>query len=328
MLRRVALAALVLFAALVAIVPTPASLVERWYSTGVYPGIQGAVTSMSNGVPVSLLDLASGVLLALGIAGFIRRVRTAGTPPALVRAVRTLLIVSAALYLVFVAMWGLNYRRVPIEARLDYEPGRITPAAALSFARRSVTMLNDGHAAAHALAPDLTQLESSFSDAQRVLGAARVAVVGRPKRSVVEYYLPFAAIDGMTDPFFLEIIVNPQVPDIERPFVVAHEWAHLAGYAVEAEANFVAWLTCIRGDALARYSGWLSAYEQVAGVLSREERRSLALAPGPIADLRAGFERYQQSSPAVRAAAREVNDRYLKANRVAEGVGSYETVLK
>ena len=34
----------------------------------------------------------------------------------------------------------------------------------------------------------------------------------------------------------------------ERPFVIAHEWAHLAGYADESEANFVAWLTCRRAD--------------------------------------------------------------------------------
>ena len=53
----------------------------------------------------------------------------------------------------------------------------------------------------------------------------------------------------MTDPFFLEVIVNPDVLPIERPFVVAHEWAHLAGYADESEANFVAWLTCAHGDA-------------------------------------------------------------------------------
>src|SRR5262249_31848534 len=153
--------------------------------------------------------------------------------------------------------------------------------AVLALARRSATLLNEGHASAHALTPDLAKLEGPFAEAQRSLGARRVAIAGRPKASLLRWYLPHAAIDGMTDPFFLEIIVNPEVADFERPFVVAHEWAHLAGYATESEANFVAWLTCVHGDALARYSGWMAAYEQAARVLSREERRSLTLAPGP-----------------------------------------------
>ena len=38
--------------------------------------------------------------------------------------------------------------------------------------------------------------------------------------------------------------------------------------------------------------------------------------------------RYERSSPVVRRAARGLNDGYLRANRVAEGIGSYEAVLR
>ena len=44
----------------------------------------------------------------------------------------------------------------------------------------------------------------------------------------------------MTDPFLLETLIAPDLLEVERPFVIAHEWAHLAGYADESEANFVA----------------------------------------------------------------------------------------
>ena len=50
----------------------------------------------------------------------------------------------------------------------------------------------------------------------------------------------------MTVPVFLEVILNPDLLPVEKPFVLAHEWAHLAGYADESEANFVAWLACCR----------------------------------------------------------------------------------
>ena len=90
-----------------------------------------------------------------------------------------------------------------------------------------------------------------------------------PKRSLLGLYFRWAAIDGMTDPFFLEIIVNPDVLPVERPFVVAHEWAHLAGYADESEANFVAWLTCAHGDARAQI-------QRMARALRAREQRVAA----------------------------------------------------
>ena len=51
----------------------------------------------------------------------------------------------------------------------------------------------------------------------------------------------------MVDPFALEVMANPDLLPVERPFVAAHEWAHLAGYADESEANFVGWLTVCAG---------------------------------------------------------------------------------
>jgi hypothetical protein len=162
-----------------------------------------------------------------------------------------------------------------------------------------------------------------------MLGASRGAVPGTPKRSLLSFYFRWAAIDGMTDPFFLEIIVNSDLLQIERPFVIAHEWAHLAGYADESEANFVAWLTCLRGDALAQYSGWLAAYEHAVRALPRDVRRGLTpIGPGPRSDFQAMAARYARSSPVVREAAHDVYDSYLKANRVQEGIASYDAVVR
>ena len=68
----------------------------------------------------------------------------------------------------------------------------------------------------------------------------------------------------MINPFGLEVLVNPDLLPFERPFVAAHEWAHLAGYADESEASFVGWLTCMRADAaqVQRIDGALLAGDQ------------------------------------------------------------------
>ena len=323
------LGALVLLAIAAAAVPLPAATVERWYSNGVYPRIQSVVTAATNHVPIALLDCAVVVLIGAGLVAFVRRARSAGAARALLRAGGYAAACAAVTYLLFLGLWGLNYRRVALERKLDYEPGRVTRDAAIVLANTAAGFMNGGYVAAHAATPGTQALERSFADVQRALGARRAAVPGVPKHSVLTWYFRRAAIDGMTDPFFLEIIINPEVLDIERPFVVAHEWAHLAGYANESEANFVAWLTCVRADPLAQYSGWVSAYAQAARALTREDRRALTpLDPGPRDDLRMISARYERSSPAVRQAARGLNDGYLRANRVPEGIRSYEAVLR
>ena len=157
----------------------------------------------------------------------------------------------------------------------------------------------------------------------------RATALTRPKRSLLTWYFRKAAIDGMTDPLFLEVIVNPDVLPVERPAVLAHEWAHLAGYADESEANYIAWLACMRRYAAARYSGWLSAYQHppgrcrarsanaACGIESRRRQRSGSRRPTvcPI-------------QPTVRAAAQGAYDSYLRANRIEEGIANYNAVVR
>jgi hypothetical protein len=117
----------------------------------------------------------------------------------------------------------------------------------------------------------------------------------------------------------------------EKPLVVAHEWAHLAGFADESEANFVGWLACVHGEADAQYSGWLFLYSEIAGRLSRASQIEVSahLADGPRADLRAVSERITKHvNPQVSRAGWRVYDRYLKANRVEAGTASYSEVVK
>lgn len=321
--------ALLAAAAAAAVVPMDPFRVERWYSAGLYPPLQRGLTAATNLIPLALLDAASLCVLAGAIGGLLRRSRRVGWRRAAAHAAGTWLSAMAAAYLLFLILWGLNYRRLPLERRLDYDASRVSVEAVRRLAETAAGALNAGYVEAHATAWRREALEAPFAEAQAALGSARPAVAGIPKRSVLEVYFRYAAIDGMTDPFFLEIIVNPDVPDVERPAVVAHEWAHLAGYAAESEASFVAWVTCLRGDPLAHYSAWLEAYTHAIDALpAGAQRRLPALDSGPRADLAAMVLRYRRASPVVRAAARDVYDGYLRANRVREGIANYDAVLR
>ena len=51
---------------------------------------------------------------------------------------------AAATYLLFLALWGLNYRRTPLERKVAFDASRITREAAVRVGRQAVTLVNNG----------------------------------------------------------------------------------------------------------------------------------------------------------------------------------------
>jgi hypothetical protein len=331
--------AIVAFAVLAALAPVPAVVVERVYSRGMYPRWQAWITSASNAVPIPLFDVfviaAIATWLVLTILD-IRRNRWRGWSGTAIRLIMRTAMGLAIVYVFFLASWGLNYRRVPLVAKVDYDSGRVSTQGVRSLAEQTASRLNGLYAAAQGAGwPDASRIDAALAaalaDAERELGAVRMAVPGRPKRTLLDWYFRKALVDGMTDPFFLETLVVSDLLPFERPFVTAHEWAHLAGYTNEGEANFVGWLSCMRGNAAHQYSGWLFLYGEAAGTLPRADRAELAkrLDPGPLADLRAASARATRNlNPRVSAAGWRVYNEYLKANRVESGTASYAEVVR
>lgn len=318
------------------LIPLPSTIVERAYSLRAFPSIQSTVTPVSNLTRIALFDLFLIVATAAIVVRCGRDLVARGWWKALPRIAVRLVVVASVVYVVFLAMWGMNYRRVSMKARVPFDASRITPDAVASLARNTVDRVNADYAAAHAEgwpagdAIDQSLVES-FSRASGALGLPPGVVPGRPKRTLLDLYFRRAGVAGMTDPFFLETLVASDVLPFERPMVVTHEWAHLAGITDEGEANFVGWLACVRGTTAARYSGWLSLYSDVMDALPRDAARevSAALAGGPRADLAAIRERYQREvSPRISGAGWQVYDQYLKANRVEAGTRSYGEVIQ
>ena len=331
--RRAALIAAALGAALV---PWPPGAVERWYSARVFATLQPLVTSLSNLATFALLDLLIAAIAVTGIALAIRDLRRARPLRGAYLIARRTVVLAAALYLLFLALWGLNYRRPRLRDELPYDASAVTPTAAAAAARLAVERLNALHDAAHAagwVEPDVVDanLSDGFARAVRDVGITREVVPARPKRTLLDPYFRSAGVDGMTDPFFLETLVAGGLLPFERPFVVAHEWSHLAGIADEGEANFTAWLACVRGSPPNAYSGWLSLYGQLARAVNGRDRAALsgALAAGPRADLRAIRDRAaHEVNPRISGAGWRVYDSYLKANRVEAGAASYDEVVR
>ena len=329
----------VVAAAVAAILPWPEPAVERWYSTGIYPMLQLPVTWLSNRFPFALADVALVAAIAVWLQRAVSDLRHGGrgrAGHAVLRIGARTVVSAAALYLVFLAMWGLNYRREPLERKLRFDARGLTNEAARSAALVAVSRVNALHAQAHAAGwPPSNRIDPSLAGSLdavgRDLGGSGNTMPGRPKHTLLNLYFRPAAVDGATNPFFLETLLSSELLPFERPFVIAHEWSHLAGYADEGEANFMGWLMCTRADVPSQYSGWLFLYSQLARDLPRPDREEviMQLAAGPRADLRAVAARLARDvRPQVSAAGWRVYDTYLKANRVEAGAASYEQVVR
>jgi hypothetical protein len=321
-----------------AVLPLPASGIERYYSDGMYAHLQPVLTSLSNRFALALLDVLILVLAGFWLIHLARDLtRGHGFLHASARIVWRSAVWSATLYLAFMWIWGLNYRRVPLVEKLGFRDDGVTADAAHAMADAAVHQANLLYERARSQASGFDDvgveaaLATAFSRAVELVGGRGTTVLARPKRSLLDWYFKRAAVSGMTDPYFLETLIAGDVLPFERPFVLAHEWSHLAGFADEGEANFVSWLACVRGSVADRYSGWLFLYQELLPSLDRANQMSVAarLGPGPREDLRAIRERLVRNvNPRVAAAGWRVYDSYLKANRVPAGAASYAEVTR
>src|SRR5262249_11836464 len=169
-------------------------------------------------------------------------------------------------------------------------------------------------------------LHTTLDDTVRELGNRRGIAPGLPKRSISNFYLAAAGVDGFVNPYGLEVILESSILPVEKPFLLAHEWGHLAGFADESEASFVGLLACLRSDSSAiRYSGWLALFLQ----LPDDPNGDPELAPEVVADLKAIAEREaRRRNATVSRVQWALYDRFLKASGVQAGVASYGMVVR
>jgi len=317
----------------------PSWLIEAVYSRRIYPLMQRGMTSASNQVSWAIGDVllvAAAFYVMWRLVRAVTRARESGIMSGLWELTRRLLRTSALLGLIFLTVWGLNYRRVPLETtlrgatRVAISATDIRLLADAAVVGSRVTRPPDEGGRDRSYASVAARLAGPFQQALQRLGMPAVAI-GRPKVSVM--LTPFftaAGVTGMVNPLVLESIVHPDLLPFERPMVLAHEWAHLAGFADEADASAVGWLACTLGDPDLAYSAHMFVVVETAGAMPRSVWGDVRaqLDPGVIRDLDALTARLTKQQPVVRDTAFKVYDGYLRSNRVADGVQSYSRVLR
>lgn len=331
--RRHAPAVVVIAVAVVLqIAPIAPGWIEHGYANGIYAALATRLVPLANAVPFTVGDVLVGAIGVSFVAAWTMGWRRTGGPPIRRLAVLGLRTIAAlaAIAIWFDIAWALNYRRVPVATRIAFDPARVTRSNVAAFSSKIVADLNATAPFAHARYESETEMErtlvQAFAPVVSRLGDRYDVAVSRPKRTVFNRWFATAGIGGTWDPFAYETLLNADFLPLERPFALAHEWGHVAGFGDESDANLIAALTTLRsGDPFIRYSGLFWAY----GFLPDADRRRLAISPLVRADLIAARQRFlRYYDPHLFALQWFVYDKYLRANRVPAGVVSYSLFVQ
>ncbi len=306
-------------------------LTETVFSESLYPLIVWPLAVFSSLFPFSMTEI---VFLALGLlvlsapfAGWWRvRRRGYGRLRASWGAiVRTLGLLGYAWGL-FLMLWGFNYQRVhPVRLfHLPPIPEReivreITDEIGWRLDLLRAGLNEDEHGVV-AMKESLAELDARLMplQAQALRHYALPGIeAGRAKVFRSSPYLLRIGVSGTYGPFNGEPnLVQPSAPGV-LPFTLAHERAHLSGFAWEETASYVAMLTLWDSeDPLLRYSGWLQMW-----LTLRPTTRGRS--PAVQRDLRAIGEFYRTHIGGEAPAFKAAYSTFLKAHGVRGGTRSY-----
>jgi hypothetical protein len=329
--------------------------VETWYAGGLGPVLTDAVARVTGVVPLPLAELVIAAFLARQLHGLWRGVRAfrAGErgPAGLLLdgSSRVAGDVGAALFL-FYLVWGFHYARPPLEQRMGLGEGTEADSAELvALSREAMESVNRAYRDLHGSedAGHPTRMPADREELMRRLRSgwertARELELPGPTRARYGPVKPFwpsealayLGIGGFYFPWTGEPVFNSLLPAPSAVHTMVHEMAHQRGYAPEDDANFLAFLVASRSpDPLARYAAWFHAHVRLQNALGRVDREAWkAIRETRIAGVRRDIEAVVEYNRRYRGwmsrASREVNDAYLRSQRVEGGVASYGMVTR
>jgi hypothetical protein len=307
------------------------TVVECWYSQGVYPHIARALNLLSNLFPFSLDDLFYGCLMVMLLVNTIllisRRLK-------LLHYFKRLLTILALVYCLFNVLWGFNYYRANLNQRLNLKAAKADVHQLMTVFEELVAEVNTSYTPIYTIDQSRVLrclMEQYRQEAGFLKVDASCHVI--PKHITLSRFFAAATISGYYGPFAAEVHLNKYLLPHEVPVVMAHEMAHRLGITSEAEANFYAWYICSKSDdkRLAysanlyllryfvyecyKYEGFSDLVKQIRYEVRHDFYKS-------------HFHWMTLMNRNVELVATKVNDAYLKSNNVEAGIADYDGVIK
>ena len=320
-------------------------IVEKLYSSTLYPYIGKGIGFISNIFPFSLGEIFLMMLVALVIISvvliilkpriFINNIN---------RVFHWVVRFLAISYILFYFLWGFNYYRMDYMdlTNMNYESGTIEDLKELSI--EIINNLNNIRVNLFEDADGVFFIEDNFQDlsiqAQRGFDDFMVGTLnldgnyGRAKPILLSRRLSYTGIMGIYFPFTSEANINTDIPHHDLLSTISHEMAHQHGFAKEEEANFIAYKASINNpDERFKYSGYYLAMKHLMNEVYMEDPEVYhylftIISDGVKRDMNSGRDYWKSKEGKVEEVTTTMNDNYLKANNQEQGIRSYNEVVR
>ncbi len=321
------------------------TLIEQWYSMGIYPVLSMVLRTLTGWLPFSVGEalIAAAILYVIF---WLRKLwlqwrrKHFGTRKALLWGAAHALFAYSLIYGYFLLSWGFNYLRVPLYKQLDFELGAIHKVELQELNHDIIAKCN-------ALRGEINLSEGELPISRdEILASAHLGYVSdfplvTPEPTPIAVkpifftsifsHLGIAGIYGMITG---EANVNLDPPNFLIPFTACHEIAHQLGYAPEEEANYLGYLaTQYHPNPLFQYSGSLAALRYTMRSMYWTDSLAYAELLGTIdslvlSDLQVTRAYWNSFDNPIEVVTDIIYDYYLKANDQPAGIASYGLVVQ
>jgi hypothetical protein len=313
--------------------------VEKYYSLTIYPYITFFMGRFTDIFVFSLTEIIIIVcfliIITRIIIGFVRILTgKAGFKKVMLKFSAQTFITASAVIMVFYLMWGFNYFRKEIEftEKPDNDYSDEYFDSVLNYI---IKQTNDLY-----IRPEykFSRINDDINiEIKRTIQSLSKKDINPAKRVKFSLFNILESTNtlGVISPFLLESHVSKELLNYEIPSVLAHEKSHLFGYANEAEANLIAFLTCINSkDRYFQYSGYCDILPYfLITYKSKHTKEEYKLIIDKLRkEIKSEYDesriRYERHDTIVNKIFIKIYDFYLKVNNVKEGTGSYSLVAE
>lgn len=316
-------------------------LVEKYYSTGIYPLIRGGLQFIFNNIPFSLGDLLYlllSVAILISIYKFLKIFFFQKRYLDGAKIVLNTIISLEVLILIFYLFWGLNYFRQPAAERLKLTGTEYTKE---ELYKLTGIFIDSANSIRSKINPDIwpqtdQELYSESAIAIKKLQPpynAAIYPVPEIKNSLIGTLINYFGTAGYFNPFTGEAQINSEMPIYLKPFVACHETAHSMGYGAEDEANFIGFISASESNnPMLRYSAYYLAAQEFMFETARLDTVVFQTLKNRIsepflADLKNEQAYWEEYRGMTRRFSSIFYDNYLKANKQPDGIKSYNRMI-
>ena len=312
------------------------SWIETYYSQKFYPILFNIYRFFFDKIPFSFGDLFYGIIVIYVLKEVVIVIKKRKIK--LFFILRNVLSTFSLILMIFNINWGLNYYRIPLKKKLNYN----VSYNEVQLEKSLYILVNASNKLHKKLSnSDSVSIRISYSKnliAKKIenefnFDLLKFKTSPYIKNSLWGTLLSYMGYSGYLNPFTLESQINFKIPKLSYMVTSAHEMAHQLGIASESEANFIAFYNCIKhSDPFIQYSGYTFAlrycYSELFKLNPKKAKEKIkTLKPGVLNNLFEISQFWMYYKNPLEPIIKKGYDSYLKANGQSRGIKSYNDMV-